>query len=112
MASHGLCERLVKRGLNKRLDITVIGEERLPAYDRVRISQLFAGYTTDSLLLAKQDWYANQNVRLVTSRRVVRIDRAEECVVTDDGETQPYDHLVLATGSYAWVPPIPGADLP
>ncbi|MCA9170617.1 MAG: NAD(P)/FAD-dependent oxidoreductase [Planctomycetales bacterium] len=112
MASHGLCERLAKRGLNKRLDITVIGEERLPAYDRVRISQLFAGYTTDSLLLAKQDWYANHNVRLVTSRRVVRIDRAEKRVVTDDGETQPYDHLVLATGSYAWVPPIPGADLP
>ena len=40
--------------------------------------------------------------------KVTRIDRAERLVIGDDGRVEPYDHLVIATGSSAFVPPLDG----
>jgi nitrite reductase (NADH) large subunit len=51
-------------------------------------------------------------VRLLLNTRVTEIDRATKSVITADGQRHEYDALVLATGSYAFVPPVPGHDLP
>ena len=112
MAAYGLCNRLVGRGLHKRFQVVVIGEEPRPAYDRVNLSKIFSGRTADDLALAPKEWYSNHGLDLKTARRVIRIDRGERIVMCNDGYQQPYDKLVLATGSYPWVPPIPGTDLP
>lgn len=112
MAGFGLCDRLVKRGVDEKYAITIFGEEPQPAYDRVNLSQLFAGRNADQLLLADREWYSENKIRLVTGRRIVGIDRETQIVIDDQGEATPYDQLVLATGSRAWVPPIPGSDLP
>lgn len=112
MAGFGLCERLVSSGTIQRLSVTVLGDEPQPAYDRVNLSKLFQGRTADDLLLAKPSWYAEHKIKLHTGRRIVRIDRKSKIVVDDQGASHVYDRLVLATGSYAYVPPIPGADLP
>ena len=58
------------------------------------------------------DYADAERVRLQLNTRVVEIDRGQKSVVTIDGERHSYDTLVLATGSYAFVPPVPGHDLP
>jgi nitrite reductase (NADH) large subunit len=112
MAGYGLCDRLDRNGFLSQLDVTVIGDEPTPAYDRVNLSKVFDGAATDDLLLAPADWYKNQKIELVTGRRVVAIDRRGKLVTDDHGASYSYDRLVLATGSRAWVPPIKGVDLP
>lgn len=112
MAGFGLCERLVSAGTIEQLSVTVFGDEPQPAYDRVNLSKLFQGRSADDLLLAKPSWYAENQIELHTDRRIVHVDREAKVVVDDQGVSHAYDRLVLATGSYAFVPPIPGVDLP
>lgn len=110
MAGFGLCDRLVRSGAIRDFDITIIGDEPQPAYDRVNLSKYFSGRSADDLLLASRDWYEQNHIELKTGCRITRIDRqAREIVDQADGR-YPYDQLVLATGSHAFVPPIPGND--
>ncbi|KAA5539697.1 NAD(P)/FAD-dependent oxidoreductase [Roseiconus nitratireducens] len=111
MAGFGLCDRLVRANALDRYETTIIGEEPQPAYDRVNLSRYFADPSPDRLLLAPREWYAAHGVQLRTGRRVVQIHRDHAVIVDDHGQIDPYDQLVLATGSHAFVPPIPGADL-
>ncbi len=103
-------ERVAAAG-HAPFDVTVIGEEPRLAYDRVGLSAYFDGKSAEELALARPGQYeaAGYAVRLATRAR--RIDRARR-VVEVDGDPIPYDRLVLATGSSAFVPPVPGRDLP
>ena len=105
-----LGERVAATG-RAPFDVTVLGEEPRLAYDRVGLSAFFDGKTPEDLALVRPGQYeaAGFTVRLSTRGR--RIDRARRVVEVDGGEI-PYDHLVLATGSSAFVPPVPGRDLP
>lgn len=87
--------------------VTVLAEERRPAYDRVRLSAYFDGVGEDELNVHTPD----DGVRLRLGEPVTAIDRERRVVRTAEGEYR-YDALVLATGSYPFVPPVPGADLP
>jgi nitrite reductase (NADH) large subunit len=112
MAGFGLCDRLVKHNVAEAFDITLFGDEPQLAYDRVNLSKLFSGRTADDLQLADRQWYSDQQIKVRPERRIVSIDRKRGQVIDDQGEATDYDRLVLATGSRAWVPPIPGSDLP
>lgn len=112
MAAYSLIKRLVDEGGLKRYAITLIGEEPVPCYDRVNLTKGFGEVEPEDLLLAKREWYEEQGVSLRTGVRVERIDRANRQVMTTDGEPIPYQHLVLATGSRPFVPPLEGSDLP
>jgi len=101
---------LLEAGGEAALSITVIGEERHPAYDRVALSSLFDGKTATDLHLTESGTWADAGVVTLGGVRVVEIDRANRTVRTTDDETVPYDHLVLATGSNPFVPPIDGAE--
>ncbi len=92
--------------------VTVFGEEPRPAYDRVGLSALFAGKTPDDLNLVPAGCYDGDGAVLHLSQQVVAIDRDARTVTTAEGRVTPYDALVLATGSYPFVPPVPGADSP
>ena len=111
MVGHHLVEQLIERGATERYAITVFGEERHRAYDRVHLSEYFTGRDADSLALSDVDWYAANGIELRLSEAVTAIDRDAGEVVTPEGRT-PYDRLVLATGSYPFVPPMPGSDRP
>ena len=91
-------------------DVEVIGEEPRLAYDRVALSSYFEGVTEAQLSLVDDRCRGARNVTYTLDRRVDTIDRDDRTVTTDDGATVAYDHLVLATGSAPFVPPIPGAD--
>ncbi len=111
MVGHHLVEQLIERSATSHYAITVFGEERHRAYDRVHLSEYFSGRDADDLALCDGDWYAANGIELRLSESVTAIDRNKGEVVTAQGRI-PYDRLVLATGSFPFVPPIPGSDRP
>ena len=92
--------------------VTLIGEEPLPPYQRPPLSKawLKGEASADDLLLRPAAFYAEKSIELKLSRKVVGIDRASATVTLDGGETLPYDHLVLATGSRLRALAVPGVD--
>jgi len=100
----------VTAGDANRFDIAVLCEEPRAAYDRVHLSEFFAGKTADDLSLVPQGFFDNPSIKLYLNDKAVSIDRAAKRVRTSIGQELSYDKLVLATGSYPFVPPIPGKD--
>jgi nitrite reductase (NADH) large subunit len=110
MVGHHFVEQLRKEC--PVADILVLGAEPRLAYDRVHLSEYFSGKTAEDLALTTAENYQNQSIAFVTDAKVVDIHRESQCVVLADGASHHYDKLVLATGSYPFVPPIPGNDQP
>lgn len=110
MVAHKLVERLAALDALGRFEVTVIGEEPYPAYDRVHLTGWFEHRDRQRLALGGPDWSRDMGIRTVTGTPVSSIDRDAKAVRTGDGERIPYDRLVLATGSSVFVPPIQGAD--
>jgi nitrite reductase (NADH) large subunit len=110
MVGQKFIEALTDLDTSRLLQITVVGEEPRPAYDRVHLSSYFSGSTATDLALAEDDFFATRNIHLILSRRVSSLHRESRTISLDDGQELAYDTLVLATGSYPFVPPIPGHD--
>ncbi|WP_165106540.1 MULTISPECIES: nitrite reductase large subunit NirB [unclassified Caballeronia] len=109
MVGHKLLECLVDDA-RSTLHVTVLCEEPRPAYDRVHLSEFFAGKSAQDLSLVKPGFFERENVLLKLNAKAVSIDRAARTVRISSGETLSYDKLVLATGSSPFVPPITGND--
>jgi len=93
-------------------DITVFGAEPHPNYNRILLSPVLAGeQTVADIILNDRDWYAANGIRLHLGKKVARIDRVRRVVEAEDGTTEPYDRLLLATGSSPVMLPLPGKDL-
>ena len=110
MVGYKFCERLVSKDTEQRYQIITFCEEPRPAYDRVHLSEYFSGKSADDLLMAKLDWYQENGVELHVNEKATEIDRENKVVVTASGKKVPYDKLVMATGSSAFVPPVPGIE--
>jgi nitrite reductase (NADH) large subunit len=104
------CEKLIAKAPTGTFEIIVFGEEVRPAYDRVHLSEFFSGKTADDLTLAPASWYADNNIQLHLGDPVQQIDRSNKTIHTFHGITVSYDYIILATGSSAFVPPIPGVE--
>lgn len=111
MVAHRLAEQLVARTSFQRWSLTVIGDEPYLPYDRVHLSEFFGGRSPYELAMAPEVW-DNERIDLVTGDAVASIDRDAQSVTTASGRSFDYDHLVLATGSWAWTPRTEGTDLP
>ena len=111
MVGHHFLEQLVETPAAADFDIKVFGEEKLLAYDRVHLSEYFGGSTHADLAMGTADWYAENHIDLRLGEQVTSIDRANQTVTTPMGD-YAYDELVLATGSYPFVPPIKGNEHP
>ena len=111
MVGHHFLEQFTGSDAAANYHITVFGEERLCAYDRVHLSEYFDGSSHEDLAMASTEWYGEQGIELMLDEAVTRIDRERQQVITSQG-AYPYDALVLATGSYPFVPPIDGNDQP
>lgn len=92
--------------------VLVIGAEPRLAYDRVHLSEVFAGKSAEDLAMGDPQVYADKEISTHLGDRVVTIDRIERELVTEAGHTFAYEQLVLSTGSYPFVPPVTGHDLP
>jgi nitrite reductase (NADH) large subunit len=111
MVGHRLLERLTASG-SLSLEITVLCEEPRPAYDRVQLTSFFSGKSAQDLSLVEPGFFDRNSITCHVSERAIAIDR--ECcqIKTASGDVLDYDRVVLATGSYPFVPPIPGRDRP
>ena len=109
MVGHKFLESLAESGL-RNAEVTVLCEEPRPAYDRVHLSEYFAGKTAEDLSVVESGFFERTGFKLRLAARAVAIERRDRTVTTADGEVLPYDKLVLATGSTPFVPPIPGRD--
>lgn len=109
MVGHRLLEELVALH-PPGLEITVLCEESRPAYDRVHLSEFFAGKSADELSLVAPGFFEQAGITVRLATRAVGIDRAIKRVTTSDGGVIAYDKLVIATGSVPFVPSIPGND--
>lgn len=109
MVGHHCVEQLIERGALARYRILVFGEETRRAYDRVHLSEYIGGRGAESMAMSEAAFYERPGLSLRLGTPVLRIDRQARQVVTADG-SHGYDKLVLATGSYPFVPPIAGAE--
>ncbi|WP_033819655.1 nitrite reductase large subunit NirB [Kitasatospora sp. MBT63] len=110
MVGHRFLEALAESGAAAGHRVVVLAEEPRPAYDRVALTSYFSGRTAEDLLLAEPGFTDRHGYELHLSSPVASVDRAAKTVTTGAGRTLRYDTLVLATGSYPFVPPVPGRD--
>ncbi|GAB18027.1 nitrite reductase large subunit [Gordonia effusa NBRC 100432] len=110
MVGHRFIEALRTRDELSQWRIIVLAEESDRAYDRVGLSSYVGAWDRSQLALPGNDYAGDANVELHLDARVTDIDRSGHRVTTADGRQFDYDTLVLATGSYAFVPPVPGHD--
>lgn len=110
MVGHNLIEKLIDSGAAANFEITIFCEESRLAYDRVHLSEFFAGKSADDLALTTDDFYHQNNIQVLVGCAATSIDRDQKLVLAENSVSVPYDQLVLATGSYPFVPPMPGHD--
>jgi nitrite reductase (NADH) large subunit len=110
MVGHKFLESLVALDESKSYNITVLCEEPRAAYDRVYLSSYFTGKTAEDLSLVSEGFFETNSIDIKLNCKADSIDRSAKTVTTQTGETIAYDKLVLATGSFPFVPPVPGHD--
>ena len=111
MVGQRFLETLVREAAG-RFQIEVLCEEPRLAYDRVHLSSFFSGKTAADLALVDETFFRDHGITVHVNDRAVSVDRDHKCVTSLQGRRLTYDKLVLATGSYPFVPTIPGHDRP
>jgi nitrite reductase (NADH) large subunit len=109
MVGHKFLESLADSGATD-LNVTVLCEEPRPAYDRVHLSEFFSGKSAEDLSLVKPGFFERDDMMLRLNARATAIDLAARKVTVNTGDVLDYDKLVLATGSFPFVPPVEGKD--
>ena len=109
MAGVSCVEQILKQSHD--FEITIFGDETHVNYNRILISLVLAGEkSADEIVLNDLEWYQNNQICTRLGVRIAGIDRERKLVIDQSGGTTEYDKLILATGSNAFIPPIPGVD--
>ncbi|MBH0154343.1 Nitrite reductase [NAD(P)H] [Staphylococcus aureus] len=112
MAGIRTIEEILERA-NDLYDITVIGKEPYPNYNRIMLSNILQNkMTVEETIMNPYEWYEEHGIELITNDPVIEVDRANQSVTTANGIEVSYDKLIFATGSKAFVIPVPGSTLP
>ncbi|BFM22326.1 nitrite reductase large subunit NirB [Gilvimarinus japonicus] len=112
MVGHKFIDAVVTSDQADQYEVITFSEEPRLAYDRVKLSSYFSGSSVEDLMLTSEESYKNSGVVYTLNDKVVEIDHDAQTVKTAAGRVEGYDKLILATGSYPFVPPIPGKDQP
>jgi nitrite reductase (NADH) large subunit len=110
MVGYKFCEKLLEKGGLQNFELTVFGAEPRPAYDRVHLSEYFSTQDAAHLAMCPANWYADNNIELITGDAVVDVHTADKTVRSHNGVVRSYDVLVLATGSNCFMPAIEGSE--
>ena len=110
MVGHRFIEELIDKMQSNQFNITIFCEEPRIAYDRVHLSSYFSDYTAEALSLVREGLYEENNINVLLNERAILINRQRKEIHSQTGQIVSYDKLIIATGSYPWVPPIKGAD--
>ncbi len=108
MAGARTVEEIVERGGMERYDVTIFGEEPYGNYNRILLSEVLSGsHDPQAIFINALDWYAERGITLHAGVPADNIDRADR-VVRGGLVHEPYDVLILATGSRPLVPRLDG----
>ena len=110
MVGQHFLSSLVASPIKEDYDIVTFCEEPRPAYDRVHLSAFFSGKTAEDLSLVEPGFFEQHGITVHIGDKAVKIYRHSKTVVSEKGVIIRYDKLVLATGSFPFVPPVPGHD--
>ena len=109
MAGMACVEQILK--YSPEFQITVFGDETHVNYNRVMLSSVLAGErSAEEIVLHPREWYMRNEIDLRVGVRIVDVDPDAKTVTGNDGGVTPYDLLLLATGSSAFMPRIEGLD--
>lgn len=112
MAGVRTIEEIIDRDPDK-FDITIIGKEPYPNYNRIMLSNILQKkMTVEETIMNPYSWYEENGIALITGEKATRVNREKHIVETEKGREIPYDICIFATGSKAFVLPIPGHELP
>ncbi|MDN5320512.1 MAG: hypothetical protein PWP49_932 [Thermococcaceae archaeon] len=102
---------LFARKLDRKAEIIVIGKEKTMQYSPCALPFVLSGKIPklENIIVFPNDFYEKQKIQMMLDTEAKEIDRERKVVVTDKGEV-PYDKLIIATGSKAFVPPIKGVE--
>src|SRR5579863_4042063 len=109
MAGISCVEQILKQPHD--FDITIFGDETHVNYNRILLSLVLAGEkSAEEIVINDIDWYQTHDIRARLGVKIASIDRENHLITDEDGGVTEYDKLILATGSSAFIPPIPGVD--
>ncbi|OUR87646.1 nitrite reductase large subunit [Cycloclasticus sp. 44_32_T64] len=108
MVGHKFLQSMTQSEAMQDYEITTFCEETRLAYDRVQLTSYFNGKTEDDLSLVEPGFFEDNNITVHMGDRASTIDRKSKTVTSENGISISYDKIVLATGSFPFVPPIPG----
>ncbi|GEP79420.1 nitrite reductase large subunit NirB [Staphylococcus carnosus] len=112
MAGVRTIEEIIDRDPDK-FDITIIGKEPYPNYNRIMLSNILQKkMTVEETIMNPYSWYEENGIALITGEKATRVNREKHIVEIEKGREIPYDICIFATGSKAFVLPIPGHELP
>ncbi|HEV2503591.1 MAG TPA: nitrite reductase large subunit NirB [Mesorhizobium sp.] len=112
MAPGRMLEHLLETAPD-RYRITIFNAEPRVNYDRIMLSPVLSGEKEfEEIVIHGDGWYIKHGIMLYKGHKIVGIDRTARTVTSDKGVTEPYDRLVIATGSVPFIIPVPGKDLP
>jgi nitrite reductase (NADH) large subunit len=109
MAGARFVEDLLARGGGNQFDIVMFGDEPYGNYNRILLSGVLSGtHHAQDIFINPLAWYEENDIRLHAGVRIEWIDRVGKQVIGAGGMIEPYDKLVIATGSSPFVPPMAG----
>src|SRR5690606_34159062 len=109
MVGHKFIESVLEQA-GDDIELTILAVERPLSYDRVDLTESFSGKLVNDLILCRSDFADAYGIDLRLNTKAVEMDQLNKTVTTNHGDVLSFDKLILATGSYAFVPPIPGND--
>ncbi|MFK2793911.1 NAD(P)/FAD-dependent oxidoreductase, partial [Bacillus cereus] len=112
MAGIRCMEEILKHNSDS-YEITILGDEPHPNYNRIMLSHVLQGKTNmQDIIMNEYSWYEENEITLYTNERVQSINREAKIIITEKNRTLTYDKLIIATGSSAFILPVEGSTLP
>ena len=104
---------------HEKIQLATFCEEPRAAYNRVKLTSYFEtrdpsvlSMTGDFDATGKTSWYEENDVELLLNDRAMEMDCDKKTITGKSGTCIDYDVAIMATGSYPFVPPIPGRNRP
>src|SRR5580704_9687110 len=112
MAGARTVEEILSRGGADMFDVTIFGDEPAGNYNRILLSNVLNGsYAEEEIYLNPLSWYEENNISLLAGLRASGLLRRAKLVYGEDGHAEPYDKLIIATGSRPFIPPMEGTTM-
>jgi NAD(P)H-nitrite reductase large subunit len=107
----GIISAKTLRELDKKVEIEIFAEEKYHYYPRPNLIEFLAGTIPFERMFAfPQEWYKEQNINIHLGKPVTRISPDSQEIEVQGGKKEKYESLLLANGSFSFIPPFKGTD--